>query len=98
VSVDLTPIERAGYVHAHMKDDGGVYRLALADAEPLRAAWQAGRAFYDGTGPHGEAVSIKLAGVEGIVVWTPDANMRCEENSAAERERARARRLVEGEA
>jgi hypothetical protein len=95
---DLTTLEWTGYVNAHIKDANGVYRFASHEYEALLAEWMRGAAFFTGAGPHGERVTVKLALVEGVVRWTPDACASAEGDGAENRARDRRRRLVEGEA
>lgn len=84
------PSERAV---AHVQDNGGAYVFALDDYDGLHAAWTAGRAFFTGTGPDGEAVTVKLARVEAVTRWTHAALAHREEVAQAER----TRRLIRGD-
>ena len=74
--------------------DGSHTHLRLEDYESFRAAWQAGKAFWDGVDPFGASVSVKLAEITIIFRITADV---CAELKAEDEEEERRKMLKGGE-
>ena len=60
-----------GYCRVCSKD-GRHYVLGRGQHEAIKAAWMAGKAFYEGLGIYGEPITIKLAQVEVIADVSAD--------------------------
>lgn len=67
----MTRREEFGVCYAHAFD-GSSYVFARACYETMLAEWMAGKAFYEGHGPFGQAINVKLSRIEGISDFSPD--------------------------
>lgn len=56
-----------GVVYAYCKSDGSAYGFAREEHAALKAAWMAGKAFYEGHGFYGSPLTVKLGDIVAII-------------------------------
>ncbi len=88
----MTEADQQPRAVAVMKDNAGSYLFRADDYAQLKADWMAGKAFFDGIGPYGERVTVKLALVEGVALGETPALLA---RDAAERAREAEQKLRE---
>lgn len=71
-----------GACFAYSKGDGSCFVLPRAEHQRLRTEWMAGKAFFDGRGFYGSAITIRLGDIAAVSESDPDM-LRCAREDAA---------------
>jgi hypothetical protein len=65
--------DELGSCRLWVKGDAGAYVLHPRHYPEARAAWLAGKPFFEGTDLYGDVLIVKLGEVTGMALWTPGA-------------------------
>lgn len=89
----MTELASRGHVVVSLKS-GTMRRFVLEEADAIKDAWRGAKgAFYEGVGPCGEGIVVKVADIDSVCIWSPAALLAYEADDAEER----AERMTRGE-
>jgi hypothetical protein len=74
-----------GLALAYSKADGQPYSLPLTEYGPLKAAWMAGKAFYEGHGFYGQPMTLRLGDIVALEEASPEVLALGRADRAAEK-------------
>jgi hypothetical protein len=77
----MTRLEQNGAVKA-IDRDGCVFQFAPEYYDELRTAFLGGKTFFQGRDLYGDELIIRLPGIVGLALITPEGNQRFETDEA----------------
>lgn len=75
----------------------GEYRFRLSELDRLYAALDAGEVWFTGEDNNGGELRVRLAQVEAVIAYTPQAVARAITDEDVQREEIRARNMTKGD-
>lgn len=68
----MHPRQKDGHGRVYMRD-GGFFIIHWSEVESLRDAWTAGLTFHEARGVYGQTITVKLAEVNGLTLFSQAA-------------------------